>query len=138
MANLNIALIQSIQHWHDPAQNQSHFGARIAECRDVDLVILPEMFSTGFTMASKQMAETMDGPTMGWLQAQANNHNVNICGSLIIEASGQYFNRFVLVSPEGNIRHYDKRHLFRMADEHNHFAPGEARQIFQVGHRRQG
>ncbi len=133
MGNLKLALIQSIQHWHKPEQNRVHFGALIAKCEGVDLVVLPEMFSTGFTMASREMAEPMDGPTVTWLQQQASQHNVSLCGSLIIEAGGQYFNRFVLVSPGQPIRHYNKRHLFRMAEEHNHFDPGESREVFNLG-----
>jgi predicted amidohydrolase len=74
----------------------------------------------------------MDGPTMQWLQQQADTRNVHICCSLIITENNHYFNRFVLVTPGNSVQGYDKRHLFRMADEHNHFSPGEVRKIFTV------
>lgn len=132
MSELKVALIQSIQHWHNPAENRAHFGAKIAECQGADLVVLPEMFSTGFTMASQDMAELVDGPTLTWLQETADQHDMNLCGSVIIEEHGHYYNRFVLVSPGSPIRHYNKKHLFRMANEHTHFDAGDERAVFEL------
>ncbi|MFN3235925.1 MAG: amidohydrolase [Pseudomonadales bacterium] len=133
MPELKLALLQTIQYWHDPEQNRQHFSGLLDKVApDADLVVMPEMFSTGFTMASRQLAEPMDGPTMQWLQQQAETRNVHICCSLIITENNHYFNRFVLVTPGKSVQWYDKRHLFRMADEHNHFSPGEQRQIFTI------
>jgi predicted amidohydrolase len=90
------------------------------------------MFSTGFTMDSAGQAETMDGPTVDWLRAQAARLGAPVCGSLVIEAGGAHFNRFLLARPDGGLEHYDKRHLFRMAGEHEHYAPGAERLVFEV------
>lgn len=133
MTDLTIAMIQDEQHWHDPEANRAHFAHLLAGVEQADLVVLPEMFSTGFTMASVELAEPMDGPTMTWLQAQSEANKFAICGSLIIEERGDYFNRFVLVAPGQSPQIYDKRHLFRMAGEQHHYQAGTDRQVFNIG-----
>lgn len=125
MQPLNLSLIQSATHWHDPASNRAMFEDCFARVpNDADLIVLPEMFSTGFTMASSDVAEPMSGPTVAWLGEQARALGRVLCGSLVIEHGGEYFNRFVWVPPDGEMRCYDKRHRFRMAGEHEHYSAG--------------
>ena len=132
MPTLTLNLLQTTTHWHDPAANRAHFEARFdALPKDGDLVVLPEMFSTGFTMASEIQAETMDGPTVRWLQASARHLGRAVCGSMVIEDGGRFYNRFLLVTPEGGLEHYDKRHRFRMAGEHEHYAAGTERVVLE-------
>ncbi|MEM7079727.1 MAG: amidohydrolase [Pseudomonadota bacterium] len=132
MQPLNLALLQSATHWHDPAANRDMFEGLLEQVSAAaDVVVLPEMFATGFTMASAEVAETMDGPTLAWLRAQTRRFDKVLCGSMVVADAGQYFNRFVWVTPDGEVAHYDKRHCFRMAGEHEHYAPGQARPILE-------
>lgn len=128
---LKIALVQSEQHWHDHSKNRQHFADLINDC-EVDLIVLPEMFSTGFSMASEELAESMQGPTVQWMQEQASRLQTHVCGSLIIQDGDQYFNRFVLTQPDAAVSFYDKRHLFRMANEHQHYSAGRERLVFEL------
>jgi predicted amidohydrolase len=128
--DLRVTLVQTSTHWHDPTANRALFTARLAALEPTDLVVLPEMFSTGFTMASAEQAETMDGPTVGWLREQAARLDAVVCGSVVIEEGGAHYNRFLAALPDGELVCYDKRHLFRMADEHAHYAPGSERVVF--------
>ena len=127
MSPITFALAQSTTRWHDPAGNREAFAAKLGDLsRPCDVVVLPEMFSTGFTMDSKALAEPMDGITVSWMKAQSRALGSVVCGSLIIEDGG-YFNRLIWATPDGEIQHYDKRHLFRMADEHQFFDAGSER-----------
>ncbi|MEM6707325.1 MAG: amidohydrolase [Pseudomonadota bacterium] len=133
MRTLTLGLIQTRTVWHDAVANRALFDRWIDSLTEpVDLLVLPEMFSTGFTMASRTQAETMAGPTVAWMVAQAERLGCALCGSLVIEADGQYFNRLLLVHNDGRIDAYDKRHRFRMAGEHEHYAAGDARRVFQL------
>ncbi len=131
--NLKVSLLQTATHWHDPAGNREMF-TRLLEGLPADsrLVVLPEMFSTGFTMASQAVAEPMNGPTLQWLTEQAARRDKFICGSVVIEDQGQFFNRFVCAFPDGTISTYDKRHRFRMAGEHEYYSAGGAKIVLQV------
>ena len=134
MQPLNLALIQSATQWHDPVANREHFEPLIrASSERADLIVLPEMFTTGFTMESRTVAETMDGATVSWLREVAQEIDTAICGSVVIEADGCYFNRFLWVTPDGDVGSYDKRHLFRMAGEHEHYDIGSAKTVFELG-----
>lgn len=125
MQPLDICLIQTSTHWHDPAANRAMFASQIDQLsQSVDLIVLPEMWSTGFTMASGEVAETMSGESLAWMKTYAAQTGSVICGSLVIEEAGKYFNRFCWVMPSGEVTAYDKRHLFRMAGEHEHYAVG--------------
>ena len=127
MSPITFALAQSTTRWHDPAGNREAFAAKLGDLsRPCDVLVLPEMFSTGFTMDSKALAEPMDGITVSWMKAQSRALGSVVCGSLIIEDGG-YFNRLIWATPDGEIQHYDKRHLFRMADEHEFFDAGSER-----------
>lgn len=133
---LSISLVQSATHWHDPAANRAMFDRWLAQVPErSEIVLLPEMFSTGFTMASREQAETMDGPTVSWLIEAAARTGKTLCGSLVIAAENghDYVNRLVWVPPDGAITSYDKRHRFRMASEHKHYAAGQERVV--VSHR---
>lgn len=131
MRNLNIALVQTELTWHDPPANRARLERALAEARGADLVLLPEMFSTGFTMEPQACAEDMDGPTVAWLCEQSAALGAAVGGSLVIREGEGYRNRFLLATPDGRLQHYDKRHLFRMAGEQNHYVAGCERVIFE-------
>ena len=128
MSPLTVNLIQGTTRWHDPAGNRDDFESLLAAGASADVILLPEMFSTGFTMASKAMAETMDGPTVTWLRERAAALGSVVAGSLIVDDGG-YFNRLIWATPDGQIQHYDKRHLFRMAGEDQYFRSGGERVV---------
>ncbi|RRV24420.1 amidohydrolase [Pseudomonas sp. o96-267] len=131
--DLELALIQTTLAWHDPAANREHFQTLLEQARGADLVILPEMFTTGFSMESAELAEPEDGPSSIWLREQAQGIGAVICGSLIIQAAdGSYRNRLLWARPDGSFAYYDKRHLFRMAGEHKHYSAGDQQVVFDL------
>ncbi|MCR9260554.1 MAG: amidohydrolase [Pseudomonadaceae bacterium] len=133
MQPLTLSLIQSEVSWHDCGANLNLFSQLLQQVPDnTDLVLLPEMFSTGFTMASEEVAQTMQGEAVTWLRDKAAEIQKHICASVVISDAGRYYNRFLCADPTGALHHYDKRHLFRMADEHQHYSAGENRLIFEV------
>lgn len=112
--------------WQNPEANRKHIDDLLFEYKkDVDIIVLPEMFTTGFSMQASQNFEELRGPTVHWMEELAQKRDALICGSLIIREDGEFYNRFLMVSPDGIIGEYNKRHLFRMADEHNHYMQGE-------------
>jgi predicted amidohydrolase len=122
---MKIALVQTSLIWEDPTENRSHLAQKITGfMEEVDLIVLPEMFSSGFTMNPKVVAETMQGETILWLQHLAKAKNCAITGSLVIEEKGNYYNRLVFVFPNGDIKLYDKRHLFTLVGEHKSYTAG--------------
>lgn len=133
MSSLNITLIQPDIFWEDKAANMQqyeHFISNIEEKKEV--VVLPEMFTTGFSMAPERLAETMDGDSVKWMKDIAARYRCILTGSLIIEEEGIYYNRLLWVQPDGYIGHYDKRHLFAYADEDQHYHSGSKKLIAQV------
>ncbi|MFK8162125.1 MAG: amidohydrolase [Lewinella sp.] len=132
MTDLNVTLIQSTISWQNPTANLQHY-AKLMEQIDgpTDLIILPEMFTTGFTMSPYDNAERMDGPGRQWMAAQAAKRNAVIMGSLVIEDGGKYFNRLIWMMPDGTHETYDKRHLFAMAGEHEHYVAGDKRLVVE-------
>lgn len=133
MQDLNVTLIQTELHWQDPAANRAHFTNLIdGIAEDTDLIILPEMFTTGFTMEPAPHAETMDGATVAWLREHAVRRNSTICGSIVVRDQGHFFNRLIWMPPNSSPDTYDKRHLFRMADEQDHYAAGTRRRVFRL------
>ena len=133
MPTLTISIVQADLHWHDADANRRKFAAIIGDLdQATDLIVLPEMFTTGFTMDAEAQAEPMDGPSMRWLRQTAGDAGTAVCGSLIIEDDGRFYNRFVLMRPDGSVEQYDKRHLFRLADEHHHYSPGEKSITFEL------
>ncbi|MCZ6616713.1 MAG: hypothetical protein O7E57_01170, partial [Gammaproteobacteria bacterium] len=134
MRPLTLSLIQTQTHWHDPAANRTMFDRWFAKLPDsADVVVLPEMFSTGFTMNSANVAEPMSGPTVEWLRTAAAMLNKVVCGSMVIEEGGFHYNRFLWATPNGELDVYDKRHRFRMAGEHDHYDAGNQRLVVTVG-----
>lgn len=127
---MKTALIQSEIIWENPEANRNYFEQKInAIPESVDLIVLPEMFTTGFTMNPETVAETMDGKTMGWLQSLAKAKKTAITGSLIIADNNNFYNRLVFVFPSGEIQFYDKRHLFTLAGEDKVYTSGTQRLI---------
>jgi len=122
---MKIALIQTQLSWENPSQNRIILTNKIESISEsIDLIILPEMFTSGFTMNPERVAEAMDGVTMLWLQALAKANNCAITGSLVIKEDGNYFNRLVFVFPSGSVEYYNKRHLFTLAGEDKVYASG--------------
>jgi omega-amidase len=127
---MKIALIQSSLFWENPIANRNYFEEKIdAITEKVDLIVLPEMFTTGFTMNAKNLAETMQGETIQWLQALAKAKNCAVTGSLIIEENNNNYNRLVFIFPSGEIQFYDKRHLFTLAGEDKVYTAGKEKLI---------
>ncbi len=125
LPDLRITLVQPDLLWEQPERNLAHLQTLIASIgQTTDVVILPEMFTTGFTMNAQPLAEKMDGKSVKWLQTQASQLNALVMGSLIIEIAGKYYNRMVAAHPDGRLDTYDKRHLFRLAHEDEHFTAG--------------
>jgi predicted amidohydrolase len=128
--DLKVTLIQSELHWESATDNLVMFSEKInAITEKTDLIVLPEMFNTGFSMQSELLSETMEGETVAWMLAQAKKTDAAIVGSLIVAADDTFYNRLIWVEPSGEIQTYDKRHLFRMANEHAHFTGGTERLI---------
>jgi predicted amidohydrolase len=122
---LRLALLQQSLVWQSPEANRRAFGELIARLAgSTDLIVLPEMFTTGFTMEPAEWAEAADGPTVLWLREQADASNAAITGSVAVRENDRYVNRLYWVTPGGTTAQYDKRHLFRMGDEHSHYAGG--------------
>ena len=131
--DLRLALVQTDLAWHDAQANRARFAALLEQARGADLVILPEMFTTGFSMESAALAEPEEGATQAWLREQAERLQAVVTGTLIVQAAdGSYRNRLLWAQPDGQVRHYDKRHLFRMAGEHEHFAAGTEQALFDL------
>lgn len=125
MSTLNVTIVQADLLWHDAAGNRQQFTSTISDLQDeTDLIVLPEMFTTGFSMDAPELAETMNGESVAWMKEMAAISNASVCGSVIITEDQQYFNRFISASPDGDLVCYDKRHLFRLADEQKHYAAG--------------
>lgn len=133
MQDLTITLMQASLAWKDKEQNLRKFGDWIAGLSTKpDLIVLPEMFSTGFVVEPAGVAETMDGPAMQWMKLQAEISGCTITGSLVISESGKYYNRLIWMRPDGSYETYDKRHLFRMGNEHERFAQGQSKLIVEL------
>lgn len=130
--DLNISLVQGATRWHDPAGNRDYYGALMAPLGGrTDLIVLPETFSSGFSNEAIAHAEDMQGPSVAWLREQAQSLNAAITGSVQLRVGEDVFNRLLFVTPAGEVRHYDKRHLFRYADEHKRYASGRERLIVE-------
>ena len=127
---LNIALVQADLIWENPKANRTHFTKKIKGLPDqTDIVILPEMLSTGFTMNAKKVAETMRGETVTWMKSMTLEHDVAIVGSLVIKENKHFYNRFLLVEPSGYISIYDKRHTFTLVGEDQIYSAGTEKVI---------
>ncbi|MBA3829689.1 MAG: amidohydrolase [Taibaiella sp.] len=130
---LNITLIQTDIVWEDVQANLQHYEQLLDGIQDKkEIVVFPEMFTTGFSMAPERLAESMDGPSVSWMKGMAAKHRCIITGSLIIKDGNNFYNRLLWVLPNGQEHHYDKRHLFGYGEEDKHYTPGDKRLIVQV------
>jgi predicted amidohydrolase len=130
MSALTFTLIQTRLHWEDKAANLQMLEEKINSITEkTQVVVLPEMFSTGFSMKPELLAETMDGETISWMKRLAAAKKVILTGSVIIQENGSYYNRFVWMQPNGEFGYYNKRHLFAFAQEDKHYSPGTERFI---------
>ena len=133
MQDLTITLIQTELVWENIPANLAMFDEKIDRISEkTDVIILPEMFTTGFTMNVERMAESMNGSAVAWLIAKAGQKQAHILGSVMIKEDNQYFNRLVWAKPDGAILTYDKKHLFRMAGEHKVFSAGNRHLTVEV------
>jgi len=133
MSSLTFTLIQTSLHWEDKEANLQMLEEKINSISSpTHIVVLPEMFSTGFSMNPEALAEKMDGPTVKWMQKIANKRKVILTGSIIIEEDQQFYNRLLWVLPNGESGYYDKRHLFAYGNEDEHYSEGNKRFIASV------
>ena len=122
--------MQSDLHWEDAPANRNHIEQRLLPLAGrTDLVVLPEMFTTGFSMRSDALAEPMEGATLEWMRRMARTLDAALYGSIVVKEGDKCFNRGLFVMPDGAVALYDKRHLFRMAGEHEHYASGADRRV---------
>ncbi|MFD2529609.1 MULTISPECIES: amidohydrolase [Polaribacter] len=127
---LKVTGIQADLYWENPTKNIAFFENKINNLdKDTDLVVLPEMFTTGFTMQPKNVAESMDGYSVSWMQEIAEKHQIAICGSLVIVENDKFYNRFVFVHPNKELETYNKRHSFTLAGENKVYTSGLERII---------
>ena len=128
-STLKIALIQKDLVWQDAQQNRSKLDVMFAKMKEVDLIVLPEMFTTGFSMNPSPIAETMEGQSVSWMIKTAKKLNSALVGSLIIKENKSFYNRMLFVRPNGKVESYDKRHAFTLAGEHKEYSSGESKLI---------
>lgn len=130
MQDLVVTIVQESIVWQNPQANRDRFGQLLQDdCKDSDLVVLPEMFTTGFDLKSTRQAESMSGPTVRWMLEQAAQLDADIVGSVKIKEGEQFFNRLIWAKPDGSLLHYDKRHLFSFAGEDKLYTAGKERVI---------
>jgi len=126
MNDLRISLVQTALIWQQPKANCEHISKMLEEnSTQTDLIVLPEMFNSGFTLDAKKVAETMDGPTVQRMQKLAIDHHCAVTGSIVIGVDGSNYNRMIFATPDGKLQYYDKKHLFRMANEQDRYAAGD-------------
>jgi predicted amidohydrolase len=133
MNNLAVTTIQTNLYWEDSTANLHMLKEKILPLQGSQIVVLPEMFSTGFSMHPEVLAETMDGPTIMWMRDLAAEKKIILTGSIMIEENGLFFNRLIWMLPNGEAGYYDKRHLFAYAGEDKHYTPGSKRLVARVG-----
>ena len=132
MKDLNVTIIQTELAWENPHANFRHFDELINSINvDTDLIVLPEMFTTGFSMNAENLYDKAEGETLNWLKQHASNKQAAIIGSVIIKENDNFYNRLYFVRPSGEFHTYDKRHLFTLAGEHKHYTAGTERTIIE-------
>lgn len=133
VSTLSFSLIQTSLFWEDKGANLDMLAKKILSIEEyTEVIVLPEMFNTGFSMQPKKFAETMDGPTVEWMRRLSAEKKAIITGSLMIQEGEQFFNRLIWMLPNGELGYYDKRHLFAFAGEDQHYAAGNKRLIASV------
>lgn len=131
MQNLKVTIIQPDIIWENPQANLDKYSQWIKNIEESDIIILPEMFTTGFSMKPESLKESMEGSSVQWMKKVAADKNVALVGSLIIEENSHIYNRALWVFPDGKIQTYDKRHLYTMGQEHLHYSPGKEKTIVE-------
>lgn len=130
MEKLRITTVQSILHWKDVQANLKMFDHQLSHLNDrTDLIVLPEMFTTGFSMEPADVAEKMDGPSVAWMRKKAGETKAVVTGSLILEEGKKFYNRVIWMRPDGTFEQYDKRHLFSLGGEHEVFTAGSKKLV---------
>lgn len=129
MQDLRLTLIQDHLAWENREANLHHFTEVIRSLERTDIIVLPEMFNSGFTVMPEAVAEPMNGPTITWMKEQSSHTGAALVGTLVVRDGNEFYNRLVWVSPAGSIMVYDKRHLFRMGGEHERFSMGSRRAV---------
>lgn len=130
MEDLRLTIVQTHLKWEDRLANRQRLAALLDPLAgQTDLIILPEMFTTGFSMNAVELSEPMDGPTIAWLKERAQATGAVVTGSFIARAGQAYFNRLLWMQPDGTYEYYDKRHLFTLAQEQNTYSPGNRRLV---------
>ena len=129
--SLDICMLQCDLHWESPIDNRAQIESYLEGISGVDVILLPELFTTGFSVESVQLAETMTGDTMAWMKSVSESKDSVLCGSIMVKDSGNVYNRFLWVEPSGRVLHYDKRHLFSLSDEPLYFTAGTSRLILE-------
>ncbi len=124
-SQLTLTALQTDLFWEDKQKNLEQLSFQINTLPKTDLIILPEMFTTGFSMKAAKHAESMEGDTVQWMQQWAKKKNAVIAGSTVIQEDNKCFNRFLFVAPNGEVQFYDKRHTFTLAGEHKAYATGQ-------------
>ena len=133
MQDLTVTIIQSDLVWESPDKNLTMFADKIDSIKsNTDLIVLPEMFTTGFTMDAEKFAEKEKGQTLRWMIDKAIAKNADLIGSIIVKEQNKYFNRLYWVNKSGEYLKYDKRHLFRMVGEDKVYSPGNEKVIQSV------
>lgn len=133
MNDLKVTLVQADLVWENAEANLSHFTSVLRDVGNTDLIVLPEMFNSGFTMNAKGVAESESGKTLAWMRAMAKDKAAVITGSIVFQEQGNYYNRLFWVEKDGSYQSYDKRHLFRMAEEDKTYAMGKTKLLTQLG-----
>ena len=133
MNTLKITTFQAYLFWENIDKNLQNLGLRLSAIREkTDLIVLPEMFSTGFSMNPEKLAEEMNGKSMQWMHTQAQKFDCVITGTLIIREEGKYYNRLIWMRPDGTFEKYDKRHLFGFAEEDKHYTAGNKKLFVEL------
>ncbi len=133
VTTLSFSLIQTALFWEDKAANLAMLAEKIRRIEEyTEVIVLPEMFSTGFSMQPEKFAETMDGPTVAWMRSLSAEKKAILTGSIIIKEDEKYYNRLIWMLPNGELGYYDKRHLFAFAGEDQHYSAGNKRLIASV------
>lgn len=132
MSSLTFALVQADIQWLAVEKNLTAYEKVLADIPKVDLIVLPETFATGFAFDEPSVGEPENGPILAWMKQTAKAKNAVITGSVAVNKAGKNANRLYWVTPQGQVSHYDKRHLFRMGNEHDHVVAGEQRKVFNI------
>jgi predicted amidohydrolase len=132
MNNLNVTIIQTNLFWENSAKNIAHFDAKINAIKEpTDIIILPEMFTTGFTMNQQLFAEDHGGNGLQWMIQKAKEKNCVITGSIAVKDHNKFYNRLYWAKPDGSYEFYDKRHLFKIGNEDQHYSAGNKKLIIE-------